>query len=342
MAVPAHLAPAKKPMSGATRAAMLMLALGEQHGAGIWKQLDDDEIRDISHAMSTLGTIDADNVETMMVEFVSKMSTTGALMGNFDSTERILGGFLPKDRVTQIMEEIRGPAGRNMWEKLSNVQEQVLANYLKNEYPQTVAVVLSKIRPEHAARVLGILPDEFALDVVKRMLTIESVQKDIIERVEETLRTEFMSNLSQTSRRDAHEMIAEIFNAFDRQTETRFLTALEEDNRDSAERIKALMFTFDDLMRLDTASVQTLLRNVARDRLTIALKGATQSVRDFFLGHMSQRAGKMLVDDMQAMGPVRLRDVDEAQSHMVAVAKDLAAKGEILITKNRGDDELVF
>jgi flagellar motor switch protein FliG len=341
MAVPALNQP-KKPMTGAARAAMLMLALGEEHGAAIWKQLDDDEVRDISHAMSTLGVIEADNVEHMMVEFVSKMSTTGALMGNFDSTERILGGFLPKDRVTQIMEEIRGPAGRNMWEKLSNVQEQVLANYLKNEYPQTVAVVLSKIRPEHAARVLGILPEEFALDVVKRMLTIESVQKDIIERVEETLRTEFMSNLSQTSRRDAHEMIAEIFNAFDRQTETRFLTALEEENRDSAERIKALMLTFDDLMRLDTASVQTLLRNVAKDKLTVALKGATQSVRDFFLGHMSQRAGKMLADDMQSMGPVRLRDVDEAQSHMVAVAKDLAAKGEILITKNRGDDELVF
>ncbi len=342
MSVPATLHPVKKPLSGAQRCAMLMLALGEERGASIWKQLDDDEIRDISHAMSTLGTIDSDSVEHMMVEFVSKMSTTGALMGNYDSTERILQGFLTKDRVDQIMEEIRGPAGRNMWEKLSNVQEQVLANYLKNEYPQTVAVVLSKIRAEHAARVLAILPDEFALDVVKRMLTIESVQKDIIERVEDTLRTEFMSNLSQTSRRDAHEMIAEIFNAFDRQTETRFLTALEEDSRESAERIKALMFTFDDLMRLDTASVQTLLRNVARDRLTIALKGATQSVRDFFLGHMSQRAGKMLSDDMQAMGPVRLRDVDEAQSHMVAVAKDLAARGEILITKNRGDDELVF
>ncbi len=332
----------RKPTTGAARAAMLMLALGEEKGAQIWKQLDDDEVRDISHAMSTLGNIQAEEVEGMMVEFVSKMSATGALMGNFDSTERILAGFLPKDRVNQIMEEIRGPAGRNMWEKLSNVQEQVLANYLKNEYPQTVAVVLSKIKPEHAARVLAILPDEFALDVIKRMLTIESVQKDIIERVEDTLRTEFMSNLSQTSRRDAHEMIAEIFNAFDRQTETRFLTALEEENRDSADRIKALMFTFDDLMRLDTASVQTLLRAVARDRLTVALKGATQTVRDFFLGQMSQRAGKMLADDMQAMGPVRLRDVDEAQSHMVMVAKDLAARGEILISKNRSDDELVF
>jgi len=340
---PAPLQPAApRPLKGPERAALLMLALGEEFGATIWKQLDDDEIRDISIAMSNLGTIQSEMVETTLIDFVTKMSTTGALMGNFDSTERILNQFLPSERVNQIMEEIRGPAGRNMWEKLSNVQEQVLANYLKNEYPQTVAVVLSKIRAEHAARVLGILPEEFAFDVVKRMLTIDSVQKDILERVEDTLRTEFMSNLSQTSRRDAHEMMAEIFNAFDRQTETRFLTALEEDNRDSADRIKSLMFTFDDLMRLDTASVQTLLRNVARDKLTIALKGATETVRDFFLKHMSQRAGKMLVDDMQAMGPVRLRDVDDAQSHMVLCAKDLAAKGEILITKNRGDDELVF
>jgi flagellar motor switch protein FliG len=329
-------------LKGAERAAILMLALGEEYGAEIWKQLDDDEIRAISMAMSNLGTIDAEVVENLLVEFVSQMSATGALMGNFDSTERILTQFLPKDRVGAIMEEIRGPAGRTMWEKLSNVQEQVLANYLKNEYPQTVAVVLSKIRTEHAARVLAILPEEFAVDVVKRMLAMESVQKDVLERVEQTLRVEFMSSLSQTRRRDAHEQMAEIFNSFDRQTETRFLTSLEEIDRDGSERIKSLMFTFDDLMKLDAASIQTLLRNVPRDKLTVALKGATQEVRDFFLQHMSQRAGKMLVDDMQTMGPVRLKDVDESQSNMVAVAKDLSAKGEIMISKNKGDDELVY
>jgi len=141
---------------------------------------------------------------------------SGALLGNFDATERLMQQYLPPERVSTIMEEIRGPAGRNMWEKLSNVQEQVLANYLKNEYPQTVAVVLSKIRTEHAARVLAILPEETALDVVTRMLKMEAVQKDVIERVENTLRTEFMSNLSQTRRRDAHEVMAEIFNNFDR------------------------------------------------------------------------------------------------------------------------------
>src|SRR5579871_3698611 len=332
----------RRRLTGPERAAVLMLALGQQYGANIWNQLDDDELREISICMSTLGTIDAEAVEDLLLEFVSRMSASGALMGNYDATERLLQQYLPSERVTTIMDEIRGPAGRNMWEKLSNVQEGVLANYLKNEYPQTIAVVLSKLRPEHAARVLSILPEDIALDVVGRMLRMEAVQKEVIERVEQTLRTEFMSNLSQTRRRDAHEVMAEIFNNFDRQTETRFITSLEEENRESAERIKALMFTFDDLIKLDSASAQTLMRNVDKEKLGVALKSANEEVKAFFLGNMSSRAGKMLMDDMQAMGPVRLRDVDEAQALLVNLAKDLAAKGEITLTKNRADDELVY
>src|SRR5436189_2965479 len=153
---------------GPKRAAMLMLALGEQYGAKVWQMLDDDEIRELSIVMSSLGTIEADMVEDLLLEFVSRMSASGALMGNFDATERLLQQYLPKERVNGIMDEIRGPAGRNMWEKLSNVQEEVLANYLKNEYPQTIAVVMSKLTAEHAARVLGILPEEIALDGVNR------------------------------------------------------------------------------------------------------------------------------------------------------------------------------
>jgi flagellar motor switch protein FliG len=334
--------PKAKPLSGPKRAAILMLALGEQYGGKVWAQLDDDEVRELSIHMSTLGTVEAETVEDLLLEFVSRMSASGALMGNFDATERLLQQYLPPERVTGIMDEIRGPAGRNMWEKLSNVQEEVLANYLKNEYPQTIAVVLSKLKPEHAARVLAILPDDMALDVVNRMLKMEAVQKEVIERVEQTLRSEFMSNLSQTRRRDAHEVMAEIFNNFDRQTETRFITSLEEDNREAAERIKALMFTFDDLIKLDSGSAQTLMRNIDKDKLAVALKSANEEVRGFFLGNMSSRAGKMLQDDMAAMGPVRLRDVDEAQALLVNLAKDLAAKGEITLTKNRADEELVY
>jgi flagellar motor switch protein FliG len=330
-----------KQLTGPERAAVLMLALGESHGGKIWALLDDDDLRRLTIVMSTLGTVESNLVEGLLLEFVGRLSSAGSLLGNYDATERLLQQYLPPERVGNLMEEIRGPAGRNMWEKLANVQEEVLANYLKNEYPQTIAVVLSKLSPEHAARVLSILPEDIALDVIGRMLKMEAVQKEVLERVEQTLRTEFMSSLSQTRRRDAHEVMAEIFNNFDRQTETRFMTSLEEANRESAERIKTLMFTFDDLIRLDAGSAQTLLRSVDKDKLAIALKGATETVRQFFLGNMSSRASKMLLDDMGAMGPVRLRDVDEAQVMLVNLAKDLAAKGEIIISKTR-DEELVY
>ena len=329
-------------LSGAERAAIVMLSLGEEHSQQIWQMMDEDEIKEVSQVMSNLGSVSANLIEKLLVEFVSQMSGTGSLMGSYESTERLLANILPGEKVGSIMEEIRGPAGRTMWDKLANVNETVLANYLKNEYPQTVSVVLSKIKPEHAARVLAILPEELALDVVSRMLKMEAVQKEVIERVENTLRTEFMSNLSQTRRRDAHEVMAEIFNNFDRQTETRFLTALEEENRESAERIKTLMFTFDDLTKLDAASAQTLMRHIEKDKLAIALKGSAEPVRQFFLSNMSTRAAKMLMDDMQAMGPVRLRDVDEAQVLLVNLAKDLAGKGEIVISKTRGEEELVY
>lgn len=333
---------AYRELAGPERAAVLLLALGEEHGKEIWQRLDELEVRQISIAMSKLGPVSPAMLENLFVDFVTKLSSKGSLTGNFDSTERILASFLPPERVNAIMEEIRGPAGRNMWEKLSNVQENVLANYLKNEYPQTVALVLSKIKPDHAGRVLAILPEEFALEVVNRMLRMESVQKEILEKVEQTLRVEFMSNLSTTSRRDSHEMMADIFNSFDRQTEARFLAALEEENRESAEKIKSLMFTFEDLGKLDAGGIQTLLRNVEKDKLAIALKGASESLRDFFFQNMSSRAANMLKEDMEALGPVRLRDVDEAQGIMVNVTKDLAAKGEIMVSKSKGEDELVY
>ncbi len=263
-------------------------------------------------------------------------------MGSFEQTQRMLNAFLPKEKVETLMEEIRGPAGRNIWDKLANVNETVLASYLKNEYPQTVAVVLAKVRPEHAAKVLGELPEEFATECVLRMLAMEPVQRDILDKIETTLRTEFMSNLARTSKRDSHEMMAEIFNNFDRQTESRFLSSMEEKNRDSADRIRALMFVFEDLAKLDSGGVQTLLRAIDKADLALALKGASDPLRQLFLSNMSERGGKILKEDMQAMGPVRLKDVDAAQTRMVNTAKDLAARGEIMLSDGKSDDELIY
>jgi len=328
--------------TGAQKAATFMLAVGEKHSGSLFERMDDEEIRELSHAMAALGSINANIVERLFVEFADQLSSAGGLVGSFSSTERLLMGALPEERVTQIMEEMRGPAGRTMWDKLANVNEQVLANYLKNEYPQTVAVILTKIKADHAARVLGVLPENFSMEVIMRMLRMEAVQKDILDHIERTLRTEFMTNLARTARRDSHEMMADIFNSLDRTTETRFMTSLEERNRESAERIKGLMFTFDDLARLDNTGVQVLLRQVEKDQLGIALKGASDEVRELFFANMSERAGKMMKEDMEAMGAVRLKDVDEAQAAIVGVAKALADSGELIIATDSEDDELVY
>src|SRR3982751_4854809 len=329
-------------LSGAERAAIIMLALGEDHSQQIWKMMDEDEIKEVSQVMSNLGSVSSALIEKLLVDFVSQMSGTGSRMGSYESTERLLANILPQDKVGVIMEEIRGPAGRTMWDKLANVNETVLANYLKNEYPQTVAVVLSKVRSDHASRVLATLPEAFAMEVVMRMLRMEAIQKDVLEDVERTLRNEFLSNLARSSRRDAHEMIAEIFNNLDRGTEQRFMNALEERNRDSAEKVKSLMFTFEDLGKLDPGGAQTLLRNVDKAKLPLALKGASEPLRDLFLNNRSERASKMLREDMAAMGPVRLRDVEEAQMAMVNMAKELASKGEIVLSDKKGEDELIY
>jgi len=318
------------------------MSVGEDTAAKLFQLMHDDEIREISQTMANLGTVNATVIERLFVEFADQISSTGTMTGTYESTERLLMKVLDRGKVDTIMEEIRGPAGRTMWDKLGNVHESVLANFLKNEYPQTVAVVLSKVKPDHGARVLAMLPEAFAMEVVMRMLRMESVQKDILDDVERVLRNEFMSNLARTSRRDAHEMIAEIFNNLDRSSEQRFLTALEERNRDSAEKVRSLMFTFEDLGKLDPGGVQTLLRSIEKDKLPLALKGASETLRDLFLSNMSERASKMLKEDMAAMGPVRLRDVEEAQLAMVTVAKDLAGKGEIMLSDKKGEDELIY
>jgi flagellar motor switch protein FliG len=323
-------------LTGAEKAAILMLSLGEDDSARLFALMDEEEIKELSQTMANLGNISAS------VDFADQISSTGSLVGSHESTERLLQKVLGPDKVSLIMEEIRGPAGRTMWDKLGNVNETVLANYLKNEYPQTVAVVLSKIKADHAGRVLTQLPENFAMEVVMRMLRMEAVQKEVLDDVERTLRTEFFTNLARSNRRDAHELIAEIFNSLDRSTETKFLTALEERNRDSAERVKSLMFTFDDLAKLDSNGIQMVLRTAEKDKIPVALKGASEAMKTFFFGNMSERGGKLLKEEIASMGPVRLKDVEEAQSYLVSVAKDLAARGEIVIADGGAEDELVY
>jgi len=316
-------------MSGLEKAGVLMLALDEERAGRLFGMMHEDEIKSVSAAMAQLGVVPVNTVERLCTDIVDNFDATGGVMGNFESTESLLLKTLPSDRVFQIMEEIRGPAGRTIWDKLGNVSEELLASYLKNEYPQTVAVVLAMMKADHSAKVLTLLPDSFAMEVVMRMLRMESIQRDVLGRVESILRAEFMSNLARASTSDAHHMVAEIFNHFDRKAEMRFLAGLEERSRESAEKVKSQMFTFADLQRLSGPAVQVLLRSIEKGMLPIALKGAPDALKNLFISQLSERAGKMLRDDMVALGPVRIKDVEEAQAAISNLAKDLASRGEI-------------
>jgi len=329
-------------LTGAQKAAILIMSMDEENATKIFNMMDDEEIKELSSTMSSLGTVSSDIVERLFLDYVEGMSSSGVVVGTFDSTERLLMKALGKDRVDTIMEDIRGPAGRTTWDKLGNVSEEVLAAYLKNEYPQTISLVLSKVKPDHAARVLAVFPEDLAMEVMMRMLDMEAVKKEVMDGIEKTLRLEFMSNLAKTQRRDSHELMAEIFNNFDRSTESKFMVLLEQKRIESAERIRALMFTFEDLQKIDPAGIQVLLRSVDKDKLATAMKGASDTIKEMFFSNMSERAAKILREDMESMGPVRLKDVDEAQIAVVSVAKDLATKGEIVIAGDTGEDQLVY
>ena len=225
---------------------------------------------------------------------------------------------------------------------MNNINEQLLANYLKNEYPQTVAMVLAKLRPKQTAKVIANLPKSISMEVVNRMLDMDSVQKEVVDEVEETLRSEFISTIDKSDNRDSHEAVAEFINGLDRSTENRLMNMLDERNRDAADKIRELMFTFDDLTKINSAGIQTLLRIVEKKTLVIALKGASDTLKRAFFDNMSERAEQMMQEDIAEMGPVRLREVDEAQGAIVTIAKDLSTRGEIAIAGGSDDGNLVY
>ncbi len=328
-------------LTGKQKAAILFMTIGRERSAELMRALHEDEIREISIAMAGLGVVRAEMVETVCREFVENFESGEGLVGTFETTEAFLRKTLDAEQVEKIMDEIRGPAGRNMWDKLGNVQESILANYLRSEYPQTAAVIVSRLQPAHAARVLALLPEDYATDVMMRILHMETVQREVIESVEATLRSEFISTLGRSSKRDSYELLAEVFNNFDRKTETRFTELMDKENHDDMEKVKALMFTFEDISRLSLEALMRVVNEIDRERLPLALKGASDSERKLFLQCMSKRAGNILIEEIASLGPVRVKDVEAAQAEIVLTIKNLANAGEIDLNDTAGGEEFI-
>jgi flagellar motor switch protein FliG len=329
-------------LSGLQKTAIFLMAMGENITKSIFEKMSDEEIRDISLAMASLGTVDAHIVEQVLEEYTKKMTSASTVIGSFEITEKFLNQVLPEKRRREIIGEMKGPAGKTTWDKLQNVNEEILANYLKNEYPQTVAVILARLSPQYSAKVMAYLPESFVMDVVMRLLHLEKVQKEVLDEIEQAIKTDFMSTLTKNEAIDSTEKVADIFNCLDRHTENRLMTGLFERNREVAENIRAKMFTFEDLIHLNGENLQKILRSIERQKIAYALKGASETLKSVFLENMSQNAGLMLLEDIDTLGAVRLRDVDAAQSSIIETAKKMAENGEIeLDDQDNANDEMI-
>lgn len=331
-----------KEFSGQEKAAALVLVLGVDFKTKLFAKLKENEIQQLSKTMAELGTITANIIEELFQEFSEKILTAKDLIGNPENTERLLRNVIGGDRGDKIINGLRGSDNATMWEELDGMNEQHLANYLKNEYPQTIAVVLAKLKPSHAGKVMANLPDSLSMEVINRMLDMDAVQKEVFDEIEETLRRELMPTETQFSNRDKHETVAEIINGLDPSTENRLMNLLDEQNREGAEKIRELMFTFDDLTKVNPAGIKTMLRLINKKTLAIALKGASENLKWAFFNNMSERAGQIMHEDIAAMGPIRLGEMDAAQAEILSIAKDLSTKGEISFSNNDSQHELIY
>ncbi|MCA0422823.1 MAG: flagellar motor switch protein FliG [Proteobacteria bacterium] len=318
-----------RPATGAERAALVLLALGETHGAPIWAELNDTEIAEITRAMARLGSVDKTLVDAALNLFDTEIAALSGFAGSPTSTERIIEKVLPELRAKPHLARLRKPQGLDVWEKLAGLKETVLSDYLAGEHPQTAAIVLKRMPPQQAARILEALPRDFALDCLNRMLSLETVKPAFLEAIEETLGGVINAASNAGEQGDATGEVADILNLVDKRAMEELLGRWAADDEGTAGKIRAKMFTFEDFARLSPAAIQSLLRGVDRDLLGLALKAAPQPLRQFFFDQMSMRAARMLEDQMAGRGPVRLADAQRAQARMIAIARDLEAAGEL-------------
>jgi flagellar motor switch protein FliG len=321
------------------KAAIIMMALDDERSQRIFGRLDEEEVRRLSFAMASLGRVDVGMVEMTLAEFYAEVGQTCNIIGNIETTEKMLRRLLPPEKVDEIIEDIQGPNGKNIWEKLSHIPPPMLAGYLRNEYPQTAAAILSKLPAQHAARVLRVLPERLVGDIAVRMVRMNSVQRAVVTDIEETLKREFSTELTRSYGRDSTSVMAEILNRSGKEVLERVMAALEENEPEAAARVRRIMFTFDDLKRIDTTTFGMLIAECPAEKLPVALVGASEELRELFLSYMSERAGNMLREEMAIMPVPRHKVVEDAQSEIVALAKRMAEEGRIVIVEDDDEEE---
>ncbi len=276
-----------------------------------------------------LGTVATEELDKLAEQFIEQFSNGPTLYGSANEVEKLLEGVLSEDQLSDIMSDVLGNSNRNIWDRLATVSETVFANYLTKEHPQTAALILTKIRPAAAAKVLGQISAPMRNQLVRRMLSIKAVVPEIMREVEKTMHEDFMMNLSGTLEADSYARMADILNKMDRDHMEDALDNLNEVRPKTAEMLKGLLFTFDDIINLNARTRMAIFDQIPTDRIVMALKGTDPAFREVILSSLTSRSRRIAEHELAGGEPAAQRDVLEARSFITNLALEMAGRGEI-------------
>jgi flagellar motor switch protein FliG len=326
-----NLAPIRKgrKMSGAQKSAILFLCLGEERGGAIMQQLEVAEIRQITSAISTMGEIDAAVVEGILEEFSIKVDHQGGVFGSIDAARGLLKEFLPDERVNELLAEYHADGSQNVWRDLEKLSEKQLVEFLQKEHNQTLAVILSRLKPDVSARILPLLGSERATNVVERMMRMDDLSSDAVQSIESSLRDDLLAKVGTGAEARIESQLVSIFNNLDEALFNSISSDIESRAPEQLKAIKQKMFVFEDLIKFTDVMVGKVIRELQGTTLPLALRGAKKDLRDHILSALPSRARGMLQEEMAAMGPVKTKDVKQAQAEVVETALELMKEGQI-------------
>lgn len=331
-------------LSGAKKAAILMVILGEERCAPVIRCLNEQEIQRVSREVARVSSLVAQEGEAVLEEFQQMLSAREYMRsGGMEYARKMLLSAFGPEQGQRLMEQLMKSidAENANFDALQRADPQQLAKFIHSEHPQTIALVLAHLNPAQAASLLFSLPPELRGDVAQRMANLDQISPDIIARIAAVIGQKLKA-LGQVSRETygGVRAVAEMFNHLDTNSSKEVLEAMESSSPNLVESIRHLMFVFEDLLQLDATAVKEVLTRVDRKNLTIALKGTSDKLKDHFIKEMSQRGGEMLREDMDALGPVRIRDVETAQQQMISLVRQMEAEGVISL-KGAGNDQYV-
>jgi flagellar motor switch protein FliG len=329
-------------MNGADKAAILLLFLGPDVTSKVFDHLEDDDIKKIGQSMAGLGHVSRPMIDTVVQEFGTMTDpSSGFFSQGEEFVMKVLEKALGPQKAEILLQEIYSSRGEIV-DILANMDAKTIANFLSQEHPQTIAVILAKLRPKQTGEIIGHLPQALQADVVMRIADVDQVSPEILAEIDDVIKREFTSMGGvQRFKVGGVEKVVEVFSHLDRSREKQILDALDVLNPPLAEIIRKHLFTFEDIFNLDERSIQQIMREVSTETLTLSLKTCTDELKDKIFRNISSRAADLIKEDLEVMGPVRLSDVEKAQTEIVKVASRLEEEGKIVIVGRGGDDVLV-